>query len=176
MRQAKVLRGNAVRRNLNKQKHHPALRAARLALVLAGSVSAAAARDARTSFTVGATVNATARIEMQSAPTDLLVTATDLRRGYLDVVEPTTLVIRSNSPAGFALDLLTVTPLMSSLIVRGLESEQALGADGGTIVQRWTQAQTVNLSLRFRFILAAGLGEGRYPWPVRVGVRPLTIG
>jgi hypothetical protein len=161
---------------LNKQKHHHALQAARVALVLAGTVSAADGRDARTSFTVGATVNAMARIEVQAAPADLLVTAADLRRGYLDVVEPTTLVIRSNSPTGFSLDLLTVTPLMSSLIVRGLESEQTLGADGGTIVQRWGQAQTVNLSLRFRFILAAGLGEGRYPWPVRVGVRPLATG
>jgi hypothetical protein len=159
---------------LNKQKHNHALQAARVALVLAGSVCAADARDARTTITVGATVAAVARIEMQSAPTEVLLTAQDLRRGYIDVLEPTTLVIRSNSPSGFALDLQTVTPMMSSVIVRGLESEQSLGADGGTIVQRWNRAQTVNLALRFRFVLAAGLGEGRYPWPVRVGVRPLS--
>jgi hypothetical protein len=172
---SKVLPRNAVTRNLNKQKHNHALQAARVALVLAGTVSAADARDARAAFSVGATVNAMARIELQSAPSEVLVTAADLRRGYLDVLEPTTLVIRSNSPAGFSLDVMTLTPMMSTVIVRGLESDQSLGADGGTIVQRWNQAQTVNLSLRFRFVLAPGLGEGRYPWPVRVGVRPLAI-
>jgi hypothetical protein len=31
----------------------------------------------------------------------------------------------------------------------------------------------VNLSLQFRLVLAPGLAAGRYPWPMRVAVRPL---
>ena len=158
---------------MNRAKHNRSLQAAQAALVIAGSFAAANARDARATFTVGATVVAIARIDMQSAPADLVVTAADVRRGYIDVAEPTALVVTSNSPSGFALDLMTVMPLMSAVIVRGLESDQSLGADGGTLVQRWQGAHTATLSLRFRLVLADGLAEGRYPWPMRLRVRPL---
>jgi len=138
-----------------------------------GSVVAASARDSRTSFTVGATVNSMARFESQSSPTAVQISAADIRRGFIDVVEPTALVVRSNSPSGFALDLMTVTPMVSSVVVRGLGPEQSLGAEGGTIVQRWQSPHTVILSLQFRLVLAPGLTVGRYPWPISFAVRPL---
>jgi hypothetical protein len=142
-------------------------------MVIAGSFATAEAREARTEMPVTATVMAVARIERQTAPTEVMVTAADLRRGYLDVGEPVALVIRSNSPTGYALDLDAITPLFSSLVVRGLESEQSLGADGGTIVQRWQNAHTAHLTLQFRFVLAPGLTAGRYAWPMQLRVRPL---
>jgi len=114
-----------------------------------------------------------ARLEMQSSPTEVQVSATDIRRGFIDVLEPTALVVRSNSPSGFALDLMTVTPMVSSVVIHGLSSEQSVGAEGGTIVQRWQSPHTVTLSLTFRLVLAPGLTAGRYPWPMRVAVRPL---
>jgi hypothetical protein len=158
---------------LNKTKQNHALHGARLALVIAGSFGAADAREARSSFTVGATVTAVARIETRSEPAELLVSAADVRRGYVDVVEPTALLISSNSPTGFALELLTVTPMLSAIIVHGLASEQSLGAEGGTVIQRWQNGHTAALSLRFRLVLAGGLTEGHYPWPMRISVRPL---
>jgi hypothetical protein len=158
---------------LNTQNQHPGLHAARAVLVIAGSIVAANARDARVSFTVSATVNPVARIETQSAPAELTVTAADLRRGYIDVVQPTALTIRSNSASGYAIDLITVTPVLTSMIVHGLDTEFSLGPDGGTVVQRWQNPHLVNLSLQFRLVLAPGLAAGRYPWPMRVAVRPL---
>jgi hypothetical protein len=158
---------------LNSVKQNYRLNAARAVIVLAGSFAAASARDARTGFTVSATVIPVARIEMQSSPAEVQVSATDLRRGFIDVLEPTALIVRSNSPHGFALELMTVTPMVSSVVIHGLGSEQSVGADGGTIVQRWQSPRTVNLSLTFRLVLAPGLTAGRYPWPMRVAVRPL---
>jgi hypothetical protein len=147
--------------------------------VLAGVCVAANAREARTSFTVSATVNPMARIEQQSEPAQIEITAADLRRGYLDVPLPTTLLVRSNSPSGFALDLQTIVPMLESVIVHGLAGDQSLGAEGGSIVQRWRDgetsrgAQSRSLSLRFRLVLLPGLQAGTYPWPVRMAVRPL---
>jgi hypothetical protein len=83
------------------------------------------------------------------------------------------LLIRSNSANGYALDVTTVTPMLASVVVRGLESEQSLSGEGGTIVQRWQAPHTVTLSLQFRLVLAPGLAAGRYPWPMHIGVRPL---
>jgi len=59
------------------------------------------------------------------------------------------------------------------MVVEGLDSDLALGPDGGTIVQRWQRPQAVDLSLKFRFALAPGLVPGNYPWPLRLTVRPL---
>jgi hypothetical protein len=150
------------------------LNTARIALIVAASVTAAGARDVvHSDFSVSVIVRPVANIELQSAPSGLDISAVDLRRGYVEVMQPTQLTVRSNSPHGYALEVLTVAPVLSSMTVEGLNSELALGADGGTIVQRWQKPQAVNLSLKFRFELAPGLGVGTYPWPVRLSVRPL---
>jgi hypothetical protein len=158
---------------LNERKHNKGLRGARAALVIAVSCGAADARESRTTLAVSATVVPVARIERQSIPADVLITPRDLQRGYVDVEAPVALVIRSNSPGGYALDLDSVSPLFSSLVVRGLASEQSLGADGGTIVQRWQNAHVATLSLQFRFVLAPGLHAGHHAWPIELRVRPL---
>jgi hypothetical protein len=150
------------------------LNTARIALIVAASVTAAGARDVHSDFSVSATVRAAANLQLQSAPDGLRITLADVQRGFIDVSQPTEFTVRSNSPTGFALEVLTVaSPLLSSMVVEGLNSDLALGADGGTIVQRWQHPQTMNLSLRFRFVLAPGLVPGNYPWPLRLMVRPL---
>lgn len=158
---------------LSKSSHNQRLNTARIALIVAASVTAAGARDVHSDFSVSVIVRPAANIEFQSTPGGLEISAADLRRGYIDVLQPTQFTVRSNSPNGFALDVLTVAPMLSSMVVEGLNSDLALGKDGGTIVQRWQKPQAMNLSLKFRFALAPGLTAGSYPWPVRLAVRPL---
>lgn len=142
-------------------------------MIVAASVTAAGARDVHSEFSVSVIVRPMAKIELQSAPSSLDISAADVRRGYVDVPQPTQFIVRSNSPNGYALEVLTVAPVLSSMIVEGLSSDLAFGKEGGTIVQRWQKPQAVNLSLKFRFELLPDLGVGKYPWPVRLAVRPL---
>lgn len=142
-------------------------------MIVAASVTAAGAREVHTDLSVSVIVRPMANIESQSMPSGLDVSAADVRRGYIDVSQPTQLIVRSNSPNGYALEFLTVAPVLSSMIVKGLNTDLELGKEGGSIVQRWQKPQTVNLSLKFRFELAPGLDAGTYPWPVRLAVRPL---
>lgn len=171
----KVAPHRAVNSGVNKFSHNHGLNAARLALLVAGGFVSAGAKEVHTAISVTATVRAIAQIDLQSAPAALEISAADVRRGYVDVPQPTHLVVRSNSASGYALDVLTVAPILSSMVIEGLDSELALGADGGSVVQRWQRPQSVTLSLKFRFSLAAGLAPGIYPWPVRVAVRPLDL-
>lgn len=159
--------------NLSKSSHNHGFSTARIALIVAASVTAAGARDVRSALNVSVTVRAIAKIETQSAPAGLPISDADLQRGFIDVVQPTTLSVRSNSPSGFALEVLTVAPVLSAMRIVGLNSDLMLGAEGGTIVERWQKPQIVDLSLKFRFTLAQGLRAGDYPWPVRLAVRPL---
>ncbi len=135
--------------------------------------AAATAKDARTSFSVGITVKAIAEIEHESTPAELQLSADDLRRGFIEVAEPTALAIRSNSARGYALEVTTVAPIVAAIVIHGFDADLRLGQEGGTIIQRWQQPHPVILSLRFRLSLAPGLSVGRYPWPVRIAVRPL---
>ena len=139
-------------------------------LLLAGNAYAA---QARAQMGVYATVMPVAHLQVTSEPTDIQISAADLRRGFVDVLQPTSLVINSNSADGFALDLMTLSPMVSALIVNGLESDQMVGAEGGTLIQRWHGPQAMRVMLRFRLLLAPGLDAGRYGWPVKLGVRPL---
>jgi hypothetical protein len=171
--EAKVLASFAAIWDLRKSSHNRGSSTARIAMIVAASVTAAGARDVHSDLSVSVIVRPVANIELQSAPTGLDISAADLRRGYIHVTQPTRFTVRSNSPNGYALEFLTVAPVLSSMIVEGLNSDLALGSDGGTIVQRWQKPQAVNVSLKFRFELAPGLSIGTYPWPVRLAVRPL---
>jgi hypothetical protein len=142
-------------------------------MIVAAGVTAAGARDVHSDFSVSVIVRPMAHIELQSMPGGLDISAADVRRGYVEVMQPTRFTVRSNSPNGYALEILTVAPVLSSMTVEGLNSDLALGSEGGTVVQRWQKPQAVNLSLRFRFALVPGLSVGTYPWPVRLAVRQL---
>jgi hypothetical protein len=160
-------------RDLSRSSHNPGLNTARLALIVAASVAAAGAKDVHSEFSVSATVLAVADIQLQSVPRDLRISDADLRRGYIDIAQPTQFTVRSNSTSGFALEVMTVAPMLASMTIEGLSSALSLGAEGGTIVQRWQKPQALALSLKFRFVLAPGLQAGDYPWPLRLAVRPL---
>jgi hypothetical protein len=90
--------------DLSKSSHNKGLTTARIALVVAASVSAAGARDVHSDFSVSVTVRAVANMKIESAPAGLEISASDLQRGIIDVAQPTELTVRSNSPSGFALN------------------------------------------------------------------------
>ena len=146
---------------MSKSSHNHGLSGARIALIVAASVATAGAKDVRTDFSVSATVLAVANLELQSAPMDLQISAADVRRGFIDVAQPTQVVVRSNSQRGFALEVLTVAPMLSSMVIQGLDSDLALGADGGTIVQRWQKPQVVKLDFAVSLRPRAGLERRR---------------
>jgi len=133
----------------------------------------ATAKETRTSFAVSGSVAAIARIVQQTTPADLQISSADLQHGFLDVPQSLGLVVQSNSSQGFALEVVTIAPILTTIEIEGLGSRARLGGDGGVVVQRWQGPQTVHLALHLRFGLLAGLAPGRYPWPVRVFVRPL---
>ncbi len=163
-------------KNMRRHESNHALGAA-VALLLAAAASAAHAHEAQARFTVTATVSPVVRIEAESAPRALELSAADIAQGYVDVIEPVRVRVHSNGP-GYALDVVTVAPLISAMIIRGPGGEQRLGGEGGTWVERWTAAAmprsgTAETVMHFRLVLAPNLAAGRYPWPLRVLVRPL---
>jgi hypothetical protein len=158
-------------RNALRSRRLPARRAL-LWAAFAGGVTGLCAADSSAPLRVGATVSPIARLE-QPTPTPLLISAKDLLRGYVDAPRPLHLRVYSNSRAGFVLDVATQSPWFTAVAIDGLDTSVTLGAEGGTIVQRWPGAAGRPLSLRLRFNLAAGLQPGLYAWPLQLRARPL---
>jgi hypothetical protein len=151
------------------------LRVMRMAVALLPLCAAGASHGAETRslITVAITVPEVARLEVNSKAFALQVSAQDLERGYVDVLEPTNLTVFSNARTGFALDVLPLSPLVQSIEVRGMGKAVELGAEGGSIVQRWERPQLTRLFLTFRLGLNKSIGPGIYPWPLHLAVQPL---
>jgi hypothetical protein len=136
------------------------------------SCTVGSATQTHASFTVGARVVATATLRVNSAPLEVVISSEDVRRGFVEIPEPTRLQVSSNSPLGYTLVLVPQSSWFSGLTVRCADAEVTMSADGGAIVER-RQAGASSLELTFRFALASELTPGRYPWPVQLAVRPL---
>ncbi|HVN99112.1 MAG TPA: hypothetical protein VMT49_03645 [Steroidobacteraceae bacterium] len=139
---------------------------------LTGALAGLCAADTRAVLPVSATVNPVARIDA-AVPAPLQISAADVLRGYLDVPHALRLRVYSNSRAGFALDVASQSPWFTAVAIEGLDAPVTLGAEGGTIVQRWQGAATREVDLHVRFRLAAGLMPGLYAWPLQFHARPL---
>ena len=125
-------------------------------------------------FSVGAFVQPVATLKVRAAPPDIEVSAGDVARGYVDVTRPTQLDVQSNSGSGYVLNVFPRTNLFSQVQVRGLDSRVELGAEGGAVVQRWSDSEhRRSLSLTYRFVLQDGVQPGSYPWPLQLGIAPL---
>jgi hypothetical protein len=146
----------------------------RLAVLAVGAASCTvgSATQTHAAFTVGARVLATATLQVNSEPAEVVISAEDVSRGYVEIQEPTRVQVSSNSPAGYALVLLPQSSWFSGVTVRCADEEITMGADGGAIVER-RHAGASSLELNFRFALASELTPGHYPWPLHLLVRPL---
>jgi hypothetical protein len=112
-------------------------------------------------------------VQLAADPAPLQISAADVAQGYTDAPRPLQLRIESNSRAGFALDVTTLSPWCTAVAVQGLDGEVQLDAPGGTVVQRWQGVRARVLELRVRFKLAPAVQPGTYAWPLRLAVRPL---
>lgn len=155
--------------------HRPRRRGPRLGLLAAGAlagVSLVAADEVQTRLQVGARVATHARLSAQLPP-QVLVSARDVDRGFVEIPGASRLDIRTNARA-FALEIEPLGAPFSAVAISGLDQRVEFGSDGGSIVRRVADpAQPVTLALRYRLRLDASAVPGAYAWPVRFEVRPL---
>lgn len=153
------------------------IRCARIRLLLLASILGCAhsglASESRTTLSVTAVVQPVATLHEVSRPATVEISSLDVERGYA-VIQPVRLEVSGNTRNGYTLELTPTSPLFTSVVVDGFEGDVNLGAEGGTVVQRWRGTRAAALDLRFKFFLRADLAPGRYPWPLLMTARPLT--
>ena len=130
------------------------------------------AADVRALMTVSATVVDTVSIRTVHQAENLVITAQDIERGYVEVPAASRFDIRNKGPSLF--EVRPLNPLFKSVRVTGPEGTAEFGAAGGTMMQRSLgNAGAVSVSLGYRFELASGITPGAYKWPVSLTVMPM---
>lgn len=136
--------------------------------------SLACATDTQFRLEVGVTVLPMARIDVKSVPATLDVSTADIRRGYIEVSKPTVVEIKSNSPLGYVLNVISRQAIFTAVDILGLDVPVHLAADGGVVVQRWNATERHSIrELTYRFQLSDSARPGRYAWPIQLAVGAL---
>jgi hypothetical protein len=138
-----------------------------------GCISPAQAGQMSAALPVSVRVIAHAEMQTIFQATHIGISPSDVARGYLDVASASRFSVSTNSRSGYLVEFYPVGHLFKSVQVNGLGDAVQLGADGGQIVQRATQATHPNHELSFRFTLHPNTLAGRYPWPLLLSVRAL---
>jgi hypothetical protein len=118
-----------------------------------------------------ASVQARALIDRQRLPQSVVVSAEDVRRGYIDLEQPVEVGIRTNYAAGVRLDLSLNSSSLQAVDVREAQGGEVRAA--GVFVpqpERGLRAHTVSLKLRLR--LAPDALPGTIAHPLTVSLTP----
>jgi hypothetical protein len=145
-----------------------------LALAAAGAFGTALANPSG-ELRVSAVVRKIARLQVLAQPQFVRVTEGDVARGYVEVIAPVQVAVRSNTRDGYMLAFDPRADFFRQAHVRGLDVPLQVGPAGGVIAQRASAspARETVLALGFRFELAPSAREGVYPWPFQLSAEPL---
>ncbi len=107
------------------------------------------------------------------AATQVVITQSDVARGYIEVPSAMRFSVTTISPAGYVMRFQPLGPLFDSVEVSGIGAPVHLGAAGGSIVRSGMLAQNQLQELSFRFGIRTDAAPGTYPWPLQMAVSVL---
>lgn len=126
----------------------------------------------RTRITVTATVRAHTALKVIHQTPHLVVTHTDIIRGFVEVPLASEIEVTSNSPAGYLMVFEGLGIPFKEVYIQGLGNEVQVTSGGCWIPQPYSRGK-VMLELSYRFILAEDTRPGTYTWPLMISARSL---
>jgi hypothetical protein len=139
-------------------------------LILAITATAARADTGQAQLLVHATVPARVTIQAIEQPARLLLSQSDVERGYKDV--SARYLVHHNSDRGWLLRLSPRLGLLRHVEIRGLSRPLVLETDYIEVHQSGISRRQV-LSLDFRFALKPDARPGSYTLPIHLSATPL---
>ncbi len=152
------------------------------ALSMASTEGADVAHATESTSTSKARVTVTARVLARTsikflyqAP-ELVVTNSDISRGYVEIPDASRIELKNNNPDGYMLVFEGTNGqvnLVKEIQVQGLGREVQIDAYGGWIVLPNEGLAPVTKELSYRFVLSEKAQPGSYMWPLALSVRPM---
>lgn len=143
------------------------------ALVSAGATytTQVKAGQARAFMAVTATVVDTVSMRAVYQAQDLVITANDVARGYVEVPAASRFEIANKGPCLF--EFRPAGDIFRSFRVMLPEGTAQFGADGGTMLQKSGGTGIARIDIGYRFELASNARPGAYRWPLSLTVLPM---
>lgn len=132
-------------------------------------------RDTAT-VTVTARVLAHASIKFLYQAPELVVTNSDIAKGYLEVKNASLVELKNNNPEGYMLFFEATDGhinLVKEIQVQGLGREVQIDSYGGWILLPNEGLTPVTKELSYRFVLSEKAQPGSYHWPIALSVRAI---
>ncbi len=104
---------------------------------------------------------------------EIVVTNSDIGRGYVDSDGATIIEIKNDCPRGYMLTFDSAGTTFREVHVSGPGIHSILENGSGIIAQPHVGRGAVRLELSYRFMLSDGIRAGTYAWPLTVSVNPL---
>jgi hypothetical protein len=168
-----ILSEDVLQRVLTRQRKLIALAATSLAIT-GGMLPTQSAAGDTMQLNIRASVLEHTSISRLSVPSSLAVSADDVARGYVEVDEPVTIDVRTNSAAGAVLGFSLQSPMVSSVTLNGTSNGVVVSETGANmhLAKQGKGLETQSVSLRVRVVLAPQAQPGTLAWPIAVFLAP----
>ena len=131
-------------------------------LVYAGSAS--------TKVEVSALVMVRSQMKVLRQVSQVRITQTDIKRGYVDVASASRFEIESNNPQGYVLMFHGLARPFKAVHAKGSGTDVYLDGGEGFVQRGYVRGREV-VELSYRLILSEDVKPGVYAWPVNFSVQ-----
>jgi hypothetical protein len=136
------------------------------------ALSPASAAPISTQLSVSVQVVARTILTVDSQPSTIAISPTDVARGYVEVPQAVLFHVRSNAANGYAVQFEPISGPFSRADINWDNTTATVSADGTWVTRPYQQGTTVG-ALSVRLMLSPTAAPGSYAWPVRVAANSL---
>ncbi len=142
-----------------------------LAALFTALMGQANAAEQRAYMTVSANVVDTVGIRPLYQAQELVISAQDVERGFVEIASASRFEIRNPRPSLF--EFRSVGDVFRSVHVTGNAGAADFGSQGGTLLQKPPGNGVSSVALNYRFELSPGVRPGTHKWPLALTVVPM---
>ena len=139
------------------------------------ALEAAGAESIKKTIVATVTIVKWSKVEVAGGAAQVTITEADIRRGYVDLNQPTRLVVASNAPGSYFAEIVPAGNFMKGFRIMVGGHSVSLGAGGGGVSLRSAAgiAKRETFEIYYRIYLAEGVRPGTYAWAPSVTVTTL---
>jgi hypothetical protein len=130
------------------------------------------ARASSADVVVSASVLPRATVTVEAHPGTLVLSETDVRRGFVDLPNASRIRVRTNSPGGYLLAFAIDSDIVAGVVLDGAGGRIQLSGGGGLVPRPYPGPLAFVSELGYRFLLSPDARPGTYPWPVALSAMP----
>ena len=142
-----------------------------LAAIFGAVFSHANAAETRAHMSVTANVVDTVGIRSLHQAHDIVISASDIERGFIEIAAASRLEVRNPRPSLF--EFRGLGTLFRAVRVSGSAGTAHFGAEGGSLLAQPAPDGVARIALSYRFELRPGVQAGTHKWPLALTVLPL---